>query len=146
MSVIEAAAAGFKDMADGTVRFFFDVEPRHAGAALELFRSRGTPAALAALQVGYAAVPEDKPKGGPLSKEAALLCQNPAFQNWLRYFVSGDVHNCEKAAQCVRDLCGVQSRAEFDTDAAAGQRFIEKVRIPFMRDTRENWNGQVARP
>lgn len=87
----------------------------------------------------------DKPKGGPLSKEAALLCQNAEFQHWLRYFVQGDVHDANAAAKCVRDLCRVQSRAEFDTDAAAGQRFIDKVRIPFMRDTRENWNGKRER-
>ena len=66
MSVIEAATAGFKDMADGTVRFFFDVEPRHAGAALELFRARGTPAALAALQVGYAQAANTSPE--PVNK------------------------------------------------------------------------------
>lgn len=155
MTAISAASVGVKTMADGTLRITFDVEPGEAGSAFSLFGKPGTPAALAALMTGYAAkppevapeaTPEVKPKGGPLSKEAALLCQNPAFQYWLRYFVAGDVHNCEKAAQCVRDLCGVESRAEFDTDAAAGQRFIEKVRIPFMRDTRENWNGQAARP
>ena len=83
--------------------------------------------------------------GRPLSKEAALLCQNAAFQHWLRYFIAGDVFDSNAAAQCIRDLCGVQSRAEFDTDAAAGQRFIDKVRIPFMRDTRENWSGKQER-
>lgn len=138
-------------MADGSLRITLEFEPAHARDAYALFGSRGTPVAVAALQVGYAAKSEeapqieDKPKGGPLSKEAALLCQNAEFQHWLRYFVQGDVHDANAAARCVRDLCRVQSRAEFDTDAAAGQRFIDKVRIPFMRDTRENWNGKRER-
>jgi hypothetical protein len=147
MTAISAASVGVKTMADGTLRITFDIEPSEAGAAFALFGKPGTPAALAALVTGYAAKSDEpeKPKGGPLSKEAALLCQNAEFQHWLRYFVQGDVYDANAAAKCVRDLCRVQSRAEFDTDAAAGQRFIDKVRIPFMRDTRENWNGKRER-
>lgn len=151
MTAISAASVRCSTLMDGTLRVVFDVEPNDADAAFALFGKPGRPAALAALVTGYAsktgqsAQEPEKPKGGPLSKEAALLCQNAEFQHWLRYFVQGDVYGADMAAECLRNLCGVQSRAEFDTDAAAGQRFIDKVRIPFMRDTRENWNGKLER-
>lgn len=138
MSVIEAATAGFKDLADGTVRFFFDVEPRHAGAALELFRVRGTPAALAALKTGFAAVPDAKPepKGGMLSKEASILCARADFQHWMKHNLNLFVTGANHAAIEIRRICEVESRVEFDSDPAAGERFIQRIRLPFMRAMR----------
>jgi hypothetical protein len=137
-------------MADGTLRITFDVEPSEAGAAFALFGKPGTPAALAALQVGYAAVQEsavstkherseivDKPKGGPLSKEAAALCRNPAFLRWLdeEQHMNGDA-NEETAAEWIRQECEVYSRAEFDTDLRKGVAYVERVRVPFVRRER----------
>lgn len=122
MSVIEASAAGFKDMADGTVRFFFDVEPRHAGAALELFRARGTPAALAALKVGHAAVQEPELKGGPLAREAGKLDSNPAFLQF------AEQHGFNCARWMVLDWCEVQSRRELDHQPEAATRFRQLMR------------------
>ncbi len=67
---------------------------------------------------------------GPLAWEAIQLCRNSEFQAWL----TGDGFCGEAAvARMMRDLCGVQSRNEFDTDEKAGTRFIERIRIPFMR-------------
>lgn len=143
MSVIEAATAGFKDMADGTVRFFFDVEPRHAGAALELFRARGTPAALAALKTGYAAIsepnpepiePKEKPKGGALSKLAGMWCQQPEFLEWVNTLPNGEtVDSAGDCAEFVRKTCGVESRSELDHDDLAAELFNAHIRGPFMK-------------
>lgn len=74
MSALEAASAGVKDMADGSLRITIEFEPRYAKEAFALFGSRGTPLAIAALQVGYAAVvePESEPKGGALAKLAGM--------------------------------------------------------------------------
>ena len=151
MSAIEAATAGFKDMADGTVRFFFDVEPRHAGAALELFRARGTPAALAALRVGYLAVDEPKvteqapepepiatkPKGGVLARLAGMWCADPEFWGW----INSTTHNgimwptatAVDAADFVREICGVDSRAELDNSVSAARLFHSCIRGPFSK-------------
>lgn len=134
MSVIEAAAAGFKDMADGTVRFFFDVEPRHAEDALRLFRARGTPAALAALKVGHAAkndAPEpEKPRGGKKAMDAARVCLNPDFQRFAA------MHGFERSADGARDFmcnrCEMESRAELDHREDCQRRFVK-----LMADFRE---------
>lgn len=143
MSAISAASVNVRTMADGTLRVTFDVEPSEAGAAFALFGKPGTPAALAALQVGYAAKSEetpqiaDKPKGGALSKEAAMLCQNPAFLRWLdeEQHMNGDA-NAETAAEWIRQECEVESRAEFDTNIRKGVAFVERVRVPFVRRER----------
>ena len=57
MSAIPCASVSLKTMADGTLRISFDIEPMHAQDAFKLFAAPGTPAAIAALQVGYAAIP-----------------------------------------------------------------------------------------
>ena len=142
MSVIEASCAGFKDMADGTIRFYFDVEPRNAGAALELFRVRGTPAALAALKQGHAAVSEpaaeepvkaEKPKGGPLSKLAGVWCGRVEFWEWLGDVYGYEVKDKSDAALAVRLMCGVDSRSELDHDQLAAELFNSIIRGPFSK-------------
>jgi hypothetical protein len=78
----------------------------------------------------------DKPKGGPLSKEAALLCRNEAFLLWLE-FEQCIEDAATLAPEWIRQECGVLSRAELDTQPTAGQRFINNIRAPFMRWHRE---------
>jgi hypothetical protein len=75
--VIEAASAGVKDMADGSLRITFEFEPRHAAEAFALFGPRGRAVAVAALKDGSAAVKEpepEKPKGGEWAKLAGIWC------------------------------------------------------------------------
>ena len=152
MSVIEATCAGFKAMADDTVRFSFDVEPRHAEAALRLFRVRGTAAALAALlpvaeQSGHEESPtrrEPEPerlKGGMAAKWLALRCAEPAFQSWLAgnfpaawMSVPGD-GEAKVAANVIRAVCSVESRAQIDNDEAANERFQRLIRGPWQKFT-----------
>jgi hypothetical protein len=146
MTAISAASVRCSTLMDGTLRVVFDVEPSEAGAAFALFGKPGTPAALAALAVGYAAVQEsavstkherseivDKPKGGPLAREAAELCRNQAFLRWMdeEQHMNGDA-NEETAAEWIRQECRVKSRAELDLRDDAGAWFITNVRIPFF--------------
>ena len=99
MSVIEAAFVTSKMLVDGTLRVSFDVEPRNAKAAFDLFHVPGVPAALAALVVGGGAPepaaepapskPRRQPSGprermAPLCEWAVMRCADPQFQEWIR--------------------------------------------------------------
>lgn len=144
MSAIEAATAGFKDMADGTVRFFFDVEPRHAGAALELFRARGTPAALAALKVGYAQADAPKvteqaqpgepnaTKLGPLAYWLVLRCNEPEFWMWLES-LGYKCQSSSAAGAFVKSILGIESRKDIDGDPAKEECFHRLIRGPYSK-------------
>jgi hypothetical protein len=54
-----------------------------------------------------------------------MRCREPEFQRFL------DVGTEADAVAAVRSRCGVQSRREFDTDAAAAKRLHQQIRIPF---------------
>jgi hypothetical protein len=138
MSAIEATTAGYKDMADNTLRITLEFEPRHAAAALALFGPRGTPVAVAALKIPTAA-PAEKPKGGELAQWVAMRCQEAGFQRWAQdtfpqqwEAAPGDTPTAW-AASVVRAVCGIESRAELDTDEAAAGRFHALIRGPFSR-------------
>lgn len=86
---------------------------------------------------------------GPLCAWAVYRCGEPVFQGWIRprydRFMGGngtgwgDVtpmddfggNHAEYAAHCIKAMCDVQSRKEFDTDMAAGERFKELVIKPY---------------
>lgn len=73
------------------------------------------------------------PKGGHLAREAGILCNDRAFQRqieldyprlWgeaLALYDAGDLAKC--AADVVRRVCGVNSRAELDHDIDAANKF-----------------------
>lgn len=138
MSAIPCASVSLKTMADGTLRISFDIEPMHAQDAFKLFAAPGTPAAIAALQVGYAAAKPapvadmgipitEKPKGGPLSIEAAAMCRNPEYLAWTRYT------NEQHAASAMKQYLGITSRSQLDHNEDAKARFIKDFRAPFMK-------------
>ena len=56
-------------------------------------------------------------KLGPLAMSAVQVCGNPRFQKWL------GVDSAEAAGDYLKDVCGVKSRRDLDTDEAAGMRF-----------------------
>lgn len=64
-------------------------------------------------------------KGGPLSCLAGRLCQRREFQ---LFCGAGDA---EQAAGFIRRVCRIESRAQFDHDQQARDRFHELVRKPF---------------
>ena len=153
MSLIEAASSGFKSMADGTVRFSFDVEPRHAEAALRLFRVPGTASVLAALVSGAAEPPAAKPKPKrermtPLCEWAVLRCSESSFQEWIRPVYeramggdgmgTGDIATADVggvvayARHAILTICDIQSRKELDTDPGAAMTFDHTIRRPYL--------------
>lgn len=146
MSVIEAAAVSVKTMADNTLRLTVDIEPRHAKAAFALFGERGTALALAALKAGQPLEQEPQPepasiKGGELSKWAALRCQDPEFRVWLRDqgpTVRQDWNTTDGAAETIRTICHITSRAELDNNKAAAAIFNERIRRPWLAHTQGN--------
>lgn len=83
-------------------------------------------------------VEPEAPKGGPLAKEAALLCRNPAFREWLMLNDSrGSTCTEEEAAREMRDCLGISSRSEIDGNHEKAAQFIDWYRVPFMRWRRE---------
>ena len=129
MSAIPCASVSMKTMADGTLRISFDVEPKDAQAAFALFSAPGTPAAIAALKTGYrqAANGISKPKGGPLSIEAAAMCRNPEYLAWRGH------EDEARAAWGMKHVLGINSRAEIDSDPEIAELFIREFRGPFMK-------------
>ena len=74
----------------------------------------------------------EQPKGGPLSKSAAMLCQDADFQSYVqkRLRDEGTVWPAELSAEtiCVNALyrwCKMETRATLDHDADARMRFFE---------------------
>jgi hypothetical protein len=137
-------------MADGTLRISFDIEPMHAQDAFKLFAAPGTPAAIAALAVGYAAVNDkvndivdkpnrcnstelEKPKGGPLAKLAGMWCNEPEFWQWLEMDPDNAAHSARGAAACLYAICGIDSRAELDHDPIAAEKFHKFIRGPYQK-------------
>lgn len=63
-----------------------------------------------------------------LSKQAGVACADAAFRRWLQDETGmgpGDILGAADASVLVRLICEVESRAEFDTDPAAGRRWKE---------------------
>ena len=139
MSAISCSSVSLKTMADGTLRITFDFEPMDAQDAFRLFASPGTQAAIVALKMGLPSFlgPEslpvkksltpEKPKGGPLSIEAAAMCRNPEYLGWTGHQTE------DTAALAMKEYLGITSRAQLDHNADAAARFIKDFRGPFMK-------------
>lgn len=139
MSAIPCASVSLKTMADGTLRISFDIEPCNAQDAFRLFAAPGTPAAIAALQVGYASVGdkpspvEEKPKGGALAKLAGMWCNDPEFWAWLETDPDNACHSASGAAACLYAICDIESRAELDHKFDAADKFHRLIRGPYQK-------------
>lgn len=150
-AVLEAASAGIKDMADGSLRLTIEFEPRYAQQAFALFGARGTPLAIAALKTGYAAahgavdeqptikesLTVEKPKGGALAKLAGMWCQSPEF--WIFASTIGVNHldlvveDATQAKLFVLTACEIDSRAELDHNDHAAELFHRVIRGPYQK-------------
>ncbi|MEN5162599.1 hypothetical protein [Achromobacter kerstersii] len=78
-------------------------------------------------------------KGAALSRAAAMMCNGAKFQRWVVSRVGAapeGVSAQQHAAQFVRDVCGITSRADLDHNAEASTLFHRVVRIPFVE-----WSG-----
>lgn len=86
-----------------------------------------------------ARVPTTVRKGGARARAAEQLCRNTRFQDWVVARVGAapqGVTAAQHAAQFVRDVCGISSRAELDHNAKAASLFYLAVRKPFVE-----WSG-----
>lgn len=83
----------------------------------------------------------DKPKGMAIASLAGQWCNDPDFQAWLSvkyaelWLESGGDHDTmdpdEIAANTVRELCGVASRAELDHSPLAKAQWEKYIRGPW---------------
>ncbi|MDT0501606.1 MULTISPECIES: hypothetical protein [unclassified Halomonas] len=84
---------------------------------------------------------EPSPKGGRLARQAAMLCQNPAFRLYLdrrkrhklgmtEAALPDGTHSEQDARDWLCAACGIHSRAELDHSLEAGRTFV-RVRTRF---------------
>jgi hypothetical protein len=52
-------------------------------------------------------------------QQAGIRCEEPAFTTFLKEERSDDWHEAQDAAECVRLICGISSRAELETNHKA---------------------------
>ncbi|MFM0503937.1 hypothetical protein [Paraburkholderia caffeinilytica] len=77
-------------------------------------------------------VEPEKPKGGELARMAGVLCQDVEF----RVFMSAQgwhAGNDQEAAETIRQMCGVTTRAELDHNADAATVFHRVIRGPWVK-------------
>lgn len=75
----------------------------------------------------------EKPKGGPLAKLAGMWAADPEFWAWLGTVHTSNHWDGDTAAAYIRNVCGVESRAELDHDEEAATCFHTHVRGPFSK-------------
>lgn len=81
---------------------------------------------------------DDKPRTYTRSQRAALMCQDPAFRMWIAKQDGTNVDsialNHTWADMSLKDLLGIKSKKELDTDPKAAARF-DALRTDFeLRD------------
>ena len=81
----------------------------------------GVPVAIARLDPN--ATPERK--GGKLAQKAGILCAEGGFRAFLNEVHGYQTSSADDAAEAVRELCGVSSRAELDHNQEAARFFTE---------------------
>jgi hypothetical protein len=79
----------------------------------------------------------------PHAQQAALLCQDPAFQRYAAEragLTDIDKLNSSAAAEWLRQECRISSRKDLNTDPAARARFDQ------LRNTYNAWRGRTSAP
>lgn len=86
------------------------------------------------------AIPDDcdGPKGGQLSRLAAIMGANPAFQHYVREAFGEDMKTEGECADFIRSVCKITSRAELDHNPKAASIFHERFRKPFVEFNEKN--------
>lgn len=102
------------------------VPEEYALKAIEAFGwpTMVNPVSVAIAKLDLNAKPERK--GGKICQRAGILCNERAF--WVFLYENHDpdgVKNAGEAADWVRQLCGVTTRADLDHDEGAASRFKE---------------------
>lgn len=134
IQAISGTRRSMREMADGTVRVQIDIDPRFRAQFFEMFGQIDMPIALAPLVADFETKEPEKPKGGPLAKLAGMWCSDQAFWGFIDSQRAGQFcYNATQAADWVRQVCQVESRAELDSVPYARQLFEEFVRGPYMK-------------
>lgn len=77
--------------------------------------------------------PVERRKGGELAKLAGMWSNEQAFWDWVGLIQENPCNGATMAAQFIRAVCGIASRADLDHDAAARGRFDQHIRKPFSK-------------
>lgn len=72
-------------------------------------------------------------RGGPLSKRAAQLGRDPAFQTWAAGDGAGERFTEAQCADFIRSMCDVSSRAMLDHDDVAARKFQDRILRPYIQ-------------
>nr|WP_257030476.1 hypothetical protein [Paraburkholderia bryophila] len=56
-----------------------------------------------------------------------------AFWDWVSFIQENPCHGASMAAQFIRTVCGIASRADLDHDPAARARFDQYIRKPYAK-------------
>jgi len=141
--VVLATTKTMRTLADGGMTVTLDIAPQHFEEAFRLFGRAGSTVGVAAItteaarkatveaasdvahrvrddEINEAAKPELR------TKRCAVLCGQSDFWAFLERQAGvaiGGVENADDAAEAVRYLCGVPSRAYFNRDEEAGKRW-----------------------
>jgi hypothetical protein len=135
-SAVLATTGKISTMADGSFRLVCEIEPRHAQEAFRLFGAPGTTVAIARVDPAVALREDRKQqeqavKGGVLAKLAGTFCGDEDFRRWLRLTYDPLPRTADDAAEIIRRVCRVDSRAYLDHLPEAAAIFHEKFRLPY---------------
>lgn len=143
MQVVSGTRRAIKEMSDGTIRVQIDIDPRFRSMFWSLFPNIDMPVALAPLVADFEQRGDDelpvrqpepeKPKGGALAKLAGAWCDLPDFWEFLtqQFKITSPCQSEKTAAEIVREICDIGSRADLDHDPVAKRSFDERIRRPF---------------
>lgn len=63
---------------------------------------------------------------------ACVFCRDPKFWHWADFNSPAVIASADAAKAFITNTCQVKSRIDLDTNEAAGQRFHDLVRAPFL--------------
>jgi hypothetical protein len=70
---------------------------------------------------------------GDLCYRAVQWCGDREFQIWLSNQFRVGVHSAEEAAECIKEVCEVDSRKKLDIEPRAAERFNRLIRGPYQK-------------
>lgn len=133
--VISGTRRQIRELVDGSLEVRVHIDPRFKQDFHRLFPQIDTPVAIAPLALNFERLskPEESAKGGELAKLAGIWSKDSEFHQWLAAKHPGEVFTETRAANWIRETCGVESRAEIDGDADSRGLFLRNVRHPFRQ-------------
>ncbi len=139
MSAISAVRRQMKEMSDGTIRVYIDIDMHCKDDFLASYPI-DTPIAIARLNIEASTasaqqktIEADKPKGGLLSQWLALRCKEPAFWEFINKQSHWIVDSEKSCDAWVKYQLEIQSKMEVDNDKYAEARFHSMIRLPYAQ-------------